>query len=233
MRPAECRFFVFVALGLMLCLCSPPPPMVQPEDLGPVFAPLYPNHDVEAVTAFGEADIAMSGEAHSGSVETKWTKSGFQADFYGPLGVLIASIHADSINGLATIRDKEYVFNVKSTMEALPFSWGSDLTFGEFAKVMTGRLPAAIKPQLEKRPDSVFQEKKTIFALWKTDSLCIQAKIGRRTEKIERITLIFKKKQPFLYLTFESFKEGIAHKIELRENDANYFLIKYTKVKSS
>jgi hypothetical protein len=211
-----------------LCLCTPPP--LQTESSGDLFDSLKHQRTPDAVTAFGDAEISINGERHSCSIETKWKKNGFQTDFYGPLGMVVASIHADSLQGTATVRDKEYSFAVNRTMDTLPFSWASDLTFGDFERVMIGVLPSAIFPKLNDRPDTISREKKAIFTLWKTDSLEMRVKIGVRSQKIESVSVAFKKRTPFWYLTMAAPQQGIFRKIELRENDTNYFIIKYLKV---
>ncbi len=224
-------FFPCVAAALLLVACSVPPPL-QKDDVPPLFASLFPEKKVKKVIAFGKVKVSIDGEMHSGSIEVRWNDSGeFSADFYAPLGIIIGSIKAAAGRGTVAFEAKEYAFTMAQTMDTLPFAWGRDLTFGDLLEILLAQMPAPYTSCLRSRPDSLSNERRTISALWKTDSCEIQAEIGRRSCTPESVKLVFKKHAPFWCLKIGSFEEFRAHKIELRENDRNYFSITYTKVK--
>jgi hypothetical protein len=225
------HFFYSIAALLFLLTCTPPPPL-QKEEVPPVVALMFTENKFSTVAASGEAHLSIDGEVHRGTIEVHWDSTGkFNADFYAPLGIIVGSIKADSNSGTVTFDEGAYSFAMSQTMDTLPFAWGRDLTFGELISILIGKIPVIYAARLQRLPDFCVNERKTISALWKTDSLDIQATIRKRSREAESFTLIFKRRTPFRSVTFRSFSRGQVHKIELRENDRNYFSIKYTKVK--
>jgi hypothetical protein len=220
-----------VASVLVLAACSVPPPL-QKGDLPSLFAPLFSVRGCTAVVASGEVKVCIDGETHTGSVDVGRSNDGrFEATFYGPFGMTLGSIRATADSGTATFDQGAYALFPDRTMGALPFTWGSDLTFGELEDILVGGIPVAYASRLLQRPDSIIEGRRTISALWKTDTVDVRAEVHRRSQQIVAVTLVLKKRVPFPQVAFGSFKEGRAHKIELRENDRNYFLLRYTKVK--
>ena len=184
------------------------------------------------IAASGDVRISIDGEMHKGTIEVHWHDNGcFNADFYGPFGVIAGSIKATESGGTVTLDEGQYNFAFTQTMDTLPFAWGKDLIFGDLVMVLLGRMPSAYATRMQLSPDSCSNERKTISGLWKTDSLDIEAIIRKGSERNASVMFVFKKHPPFRYLNFQSFKQGRAFKIEFRENDRNYFSIKYTKVK--
>lgn len=211
--------------------CSTPPPL-QKDDVPKLLALLSTEHDFKTVAASGDVRVAINGEVHRGTIEVHWNNNGrFNADFYAPFGMIAGSIKATEDGGTVTFEENEYNFTATQTMDTFPFAWGRDLTFGELMMVLLGRIPAAYANRLQLLPDSCSNERKTISSLWKTDTLDIQAIMRKQAAGDVKVMFIFKKHQPFRYLLLQSFKQGRAFKIEFRENDGNYFSIKYTKVK--
>ncbi|MGA2506875.1 MAG: hypothetical protein ABSF80_05290 [Chitinispirillaceae bacterium] len=205
---------------------------MQKEDIPRFLASLSPEHGYTTVAACGDVRISIDGEMHKGTIEVHWHNNGcFNADFYGPFGVIAGSIKGTESGGTVTLAEGQYKFAFTQTMDSLPFAWGKDLTFGDMVMVLLGRMPSAYAARMQLSPDSYSYDRKTISGLWKTDTLDIHAIIRNRAERQSRVMFVFKKHLPFWYLTFQSFKQGRAFKIEFRENDRNYFSIKYTKVK--
>jgi len=116
-------------------------------------------------------------------------------------------------------------------MDALPFTWGQDLTLGDLMRIMMGEVPLACAARLRQPPDSCIDGRKTISVLWKTDTIEIRAILEKKSRGAECLVFIFKKSMPYRSLTLQSFSGRHAHKIELRENDTNYFSIRYAKLK--
>lgn len=221
-------FFLIILPGS----CSPPPPLDlrHPADLCGSF---FPFAAIGPGAAFGDVTIRNNGEVQNGSVEIKQDRDGLiKADFYGPLGIAVASLHADSLQGSIAFDDREYTFTHNKTMDTLPVTWGKGLTFGDFLRILSGRIPSAtaMETLCKKQPDSLVKKRNAIIALWKTDSMEMRAEISGKSRQLAAISFYFKKQEPFWFLNMGSFKRGIAHKIEFSENDGNYFLIKYTKV---
>lgn len=225
------HFSSSIAVLLFLLTCTPPPPL-QKEEVPPVVALMFTENNFSTVAASGEVHLSIDGEVYRGTIEVHWDSTGtFNADFYAPLGIIVGSIKADSNSGTVTFDEGTYSFTMTQTMDTLPFTWGRDLKFGELIRILIGKIPGIYAVRLQQPPDSCINERKTISALWKTDTLDIQATIRRRSMEGESFTLIFKRRAPFRSVTLRSFSQGQVHKIELRENDRNYFSVKYTKVK--
>jgi hypothetical protein len=214
----------------MACACTPP--VLVPKD-GPVllWGPLLAGRGPAAGSAYGDAVICVDGESYAGSAEVRWDSGGgFRAHFYAPLGALIASAEGDGGSGRVQFDGGDYSFGSGQTMDTLPFSWGSDLSFGDLALMLRGRVPPALGAVFDRPPDTVVEGRTAINAVWKTDTCLARAKIRRKGPGMEEAR--FERGSPGARWVFSlrKFKRGIAHKIELRENDRNYFLIKYTNV---
>lgn len=226
--------FLCLILFLLTCYCSPPVLQVpQEQDIISLFEKLLRQNDGRDITAFGEAEIAMQGEVQTADLELKAGSNWFKADFYGPLGLAVATIAADSVRGTALIGKRVYVFRQNQLLDSFPVLSGSRLRFAELLHVMTGRIPPLlIAPFHDGKPDSLGTLKKKIIAVWKTDSLEMRVISGGSPLQIEKVVLIYKNQLPNPEIVFGRFRNGIASEIVLRENDRNYFFIKYAKVVS-
>jgi hypothetical protein len=221
-----------IAAFLLLSGCTPPPPLLK-DDFPSATASITASRDsMRAVAAFGDIRLAVGGELHHGSVEVHRSGTGaFSADFYAAFGITVGSVRMEKGRGTVCIDNGTYTFSGAQTMDTLPAAWGQDLTMEDLTHVLLGEVPTVCSALLQQRPDSCVDGKKTIFALWKTDSIDIEASLKKRSREAERLVFTFKRRTPFRFLTFRSFSGGRAHKIELRENDRNYFSIRYRKLK--
>lgn len=181
--------------------------------------------------ASGETTICIGGEVHSGAVDAKLDSNGlFAANIYGPLGILIASVSADTEQGSVTTEKGMQSFRRDQTMDTLPFAWGSNCTFNDLIAVFSGRAPESLAVILDCPPDSISDKKKTINIIWNTDILRAGMTIRKKTNRVE--TVFFQhKKNAVWYLKLAGFRQGRAYKIELREDDRNYFSITYEKIR--
>jgi len=215
---------------LMIFVCSPPPPLPL-EDVPAAIALMFPEGTVSTVAAFGDVRVTLEGEEHRGKVEVHRRGTGeFSADFYALLGITVGSIRADNDRGTVAFDDGTYTFTTTQAMDTLPFTWGQDLTLGDLMRIMTGEVPLACAARLQRPPDSYIDGRKTISALWKTDTVDIRAVLRKKSREAECFVVVYKRSTPYRSLTLQSFSGGRAHKIELRENDTNYFSIRYTKL---
>ena len=214
----------------LLTLACTPPPLVHKESIPALFDSHLAPRSPAAGTAYGDARICIDGESYAGSADVVWDTGSFKAHFYGPLGVVIASVEEAGGRGRVLFDEGDYSFGRDQTMDTLPFSWGSDLTFGDLAIMLTGRVPELFGTRVSRPPDSVVEGRKAINAWWKTDTLQMRVKIRRNKPRVEGVEIICTRHREPWFFSLGKFKRGVAHKIELRENDRNYFLIKYTKV---
>ena len=221
----------FIPAVLVLFACSPPPPLPL-EDVPAAVALMFPGDSASTLAAFGDVRVTLEGEEHRGKVEVHRHGTGeFSADFYALFGLTVGSIRADNDRGTVAFDGRTYTFTMTQSMDTLPFTWGQDLTLGDLTRIMMGEVPLAWAARLQQPPDSCVDGKKTISALWKTDTLDIRAELRKKSRETECVVFIFKKLRPYRSLTLQSFSGKRAHKIELRENDANYFSIRYARLK--
>jgi hypothetical protein len=224
------RRAISIVIFMFLGCCMPPP--LQKGDVSSLFSSIVSENKFLKVTASGIVQVNVNGEVHTGSIDVEWNDSGaFNATFYGPLGITLGSIRATATQGTVKFDEGAYTFSPMQTMDSLPFAWGSRITFGELEEILLGRIPVIYASRLQEKPDSIFNGPRTIFALWETDSMEIRTEVQKRSQQLGAVTFFYKKSMPFPRVTLSSFKEKQAHKIELRENDRNYFSIKYTSVK--
>lgn len=218
-------------LGTLVFFCSPPPPF-ELQNLQGLCGDSFQDSVIRPGTASGDIVVRNNSEVHNGNIDVKQERDGlFKVDFYGPLGISIASLYADSQQGTISFEDRTYTFLFNQTMDTLPLEWGRDLTFKEFFSIIRGKIPEVTAKSLcKKQPDSLAEKRNTIYALWKTDSLKIRVEINRKSGQVKAASIYFNKHAPFWQLNMGSFHNGIAYKIQFQQNDGNYFLIHYTKV---
>jgi hypothetical protein len=181
----------------------------------------------------GDVTIRSDQEEMNGTVDVKLDRAGrrARADFYGPLGVAIASFQSDSTQGVLAVGERRYVFSADQKMDSLPFGWGRDLTCGEFMRIVLGQIPLVASEKVcSRQPDSLVKKRNTINTVWKTDTMEIRAETDAKSGRVKKAFLHYKKQTPFWVLKLSSFHNGMAYKIEFTENDGNYFSIHYTKV---
>jgi hypothetical protein len=228
MRGATCCIAALLAL---IIACSMPPPLLK-DDVPAATALMAPGDSIRPLAAFGDVRMAIDGELHRGSVEVHRSGTGeFSADFYAAFGIIAGSIRMENSRGTVCLDDHTYTFADTQSMDTLPLAWGKDLTMDDLTHVLLGEVPPACAMLLRQKPDSCVDGKKTISAVWKTDSIDIEATLKKRSRSTEGVVFIFKRLTPYRFLAFKSFSGGRAYKIELRENDRNYFSIRYKKLK--
>ena len=212
---------------LLLFSCTQPPLPVTEITRAPLYEQIQFQKRPDKIRGGGDLSIAVQGERYSGSADMEWRKTGFfRADFYSPFGGVVGSVTADSTGGTVTIQDKQYQFLRNQKMDALPFVWGNYLTFGEFIHLLTGQIPpsAAVMKQ---KPDSVIAEGRRALAIWQTDTFQVRAALNRRSLQIEQIQF----QASGWFMLFRSIQEKLARSIEFREDDRNYFSIRYETLK--
>jgi hypothetical protein len=225
-------FFRLLGLGLLpaAIVCTPPPRLAMDDPRSLVQSALHGTRSPVFI-ASGEATICINGEIHSCAVDVKHDSTGgFAANFYGPLGILIASVSADTTKGSVTTEKGTQSFRRDQTMDTLPFAWGRNLSFNDLIAVFSGTAPDALAAIIDGLPDSTLDKKKTINIIWNTDILRAGITIRKKTNRVETVFFEHMKNAAW-FLKLAGFRQGCAHKIELREDDRNYFSIIYEKVR--
>jgi hypothetical protein len=206
MRGVSCS----IAVSLFFLTCSTPPPLLK-DDIPDATAPILTGDTIRAVRAFGDVRLAIDGKLHRGTVEVHRGDTGvFSADFYAAFGITVGSVRLENGQGMVCIDGGTYTFSEAQTMDTLPVAWGQDLTMHDLTHVLLGEVPPACAAVLRQRPDSCVNGKKTISALWKTDSIDIEVSLKRRSGEIIGVVFVFKRRAPFRFLALKSFSGGRA-----------------------
>ena len=227
-----------VSRTLCLCLllvavaCTPPPRLLV-DDLPTYIRSTLHIEPLHTFTASGKAAISINGDVHAGTVDVLNDSAGkFAASFYGPLGVMIASVTADSAIGCVSMEKIVHSFRRDQTMDTLPFAWSRKLTVNDLIAVFSGTMPDSMAAILENRPDSTQEKKKTINIVWNTDILKVTATIRKKKNNVESV--VFEDNIDGAWsIKLAAIKQGRAFKIELREDDRNYFSITYEKIRNN
>lgn len=211
--------------------CTPPPPPAM-DAVPALCAPLSQSDDGREVRAAGRAVICIDGEKHSGSAEiVRHAQGRFRADFYAPFGFSAASVVSDGERATVEFDGRTYSVGLGQSMDSLPFSWGGALSMENFIALLAGRVPNGFSATTRRPPDTLLDAgRRAIIAVWKTDSVRISIWIRRRSGSCESIVLECTRAVSPWRITMSNFEEGRAHKIELNENENNYFSINYSKV---
>lgn len=217
--------FVFPVVAILSCTHAP---KLTKEALHvSLYDQIYFEKQPQKIRGGGDVSLSLNGERYYGSVDMLWESSGnFRADFYSPFGGVIASVKADSIEGVMNIKENNYKFMINQPMDSLPFIWGKSLTFKKFILLLTGQL-SAVSGNLKGKPDSIISKSRYSTAFWETDTFVISAEVNRRSSRIEKIQF----QTPSWCMQFRSIKEKLAHFIEFNEDDSNYFSLQYEQLK--
>lgn len=219
--------FAFINLTFFAS-CTRPPHPGSSDSFSPDL--LQKGNCPSQIRSYGDITIKINGEGYSGSTDMEWNKNGdFRADIYSLFGNLVASVKADTVGGTVFIQNRTLKFNNVSTMDTLPFSWGKQLTFGQFIFFLTGRVPVDVT-DLNKAPDSTLIKGNKAEILYRSGKFDTKMKLNRSSSEIEKVT-ICSRKQPAFVLKMDSFNKKMARRIEFREDDKNYISIYYEKIK--
>lgn len=218
---------LFWFLGLIVLSCTQPPVGLNSEITVSVLEQIEFNELPQKIRGSGDISISADGKGYYGYADINWERSGtFRADFYSPFGTTIASVRADSVNGIASIQEERHEFKINEKIDFLPQGLGSSLTFGELMGLLTGQVSFFCE-KLKAEPDSTVSQNRSTALFWKDGDVTIRVDVSKKT----RIQSVLMQSQGW-NVKFESIKEKLARNIEFREDDKNYFSIKYEQLKS-
>jgi hypothetical protein len=179
----------------------------------------------------GVIAIKIDKKKYSGNADVEWKKKlSFHADFYSPLGTIVASISGDTLNGTFDYNEKSYTFESDSTMDSLPFIWAREFTFNEFSEFLTGNLSSTVEI-FNTKPDLMSDSGRFVIAKWKCDSknYTITTLIDRKKISVEKV--IFESTLKHWTMTFYNFYKGIAFSMLFKDVENNYFSLEYDQLK--
>ena len=208
--------------------CTAPPPMHQ-EEAAAVVAGLLSVASCP-FTAFGEMAFSLNGETYHCAIETSSSGPGeLEADFIGPFGITLASLHASGGSGVITLQGKQKRFDSTTSIdELLQMQGNGRFTFAEVEPLLEGMVPAVWRDPLRRQPDSIINESRTIRALWKTDSIKLHAQIHKKHRQMEVLEFLFDSGEQ---VVMGAIKNGRAHLIEMHETDGSYIIVNYEQLK--
>ena len=220
-----------ISISFLLLLCTNPPSLNYDQAQN-VTDSLIISRSPERVKGAGVVSIKIANKKYGGNADVEWKKKlSFHADFYSPLGTVVASISGDTVKGTFDYSEKSYTFNIDSTMDSLPFVWARDFSFYEFSELLTGNLSTIVKA-FNTRPDLIYDCGHLAAANWKTDlkNYTFTTMIDRRKLFVEKV--VFESVVPKRWtMTFYNFKKGIAYSMLFKDSDNNSFSLEYDHLK--
>jgi hypothetical protein len=218
---------------LLPSLCAPPPPVTK-ENIPDLLAPIGKFNDVCGLKGFGDIRLTINGQRAKAKFDVVWQgDSNFTLNIYSPFGGLLVSISADS-TGAWTITSGDSCYKKQPGEHVALGEASIDYPFSyvEFLHAVIGRFPDRIITQ--KRPDSLFIERKNAFLLWQGDSsvagrFAVTAIINRKHSAVTDVIYREAGQAPW-ELTFSSFGGGGAKEIRFNDSHNNYFYVTYERI---
>lgn len=220
---------VIIPSMVFLFSCTKPPPpggAGNSGDVDSLFSTLYTVQNPVHMQCQGDMLFSLDGERFNCAIDMDWKRSGaFKADLFTAFGQTIASILADSMAGKIKTPTLNMSFDLDQTMDSLPLTSARELTFREFSRYLTGRMPQY--RFLSGKPDSVLRDHDRISLIWNRDSVIVKAFIKGDPARIDRVVY---QRPNGGELSFGAFKQGIAREIAFKEDDKNYFSVRYKNI---
>jgi hypothetical protein len=217
-------------LFLIFASCAVHPPLTL-DTARAALAPVFSADSIESVTGSGEILLAQNGEEFSLSFDLAWQgDASFSAQFYGPMGVNLASIKSVTASRwLLQAGDTQYTQSPSQNIRIGSGFLEYPLTWAELVAALTGRFPCL--PDLSLRPDTMYVDKKGTFLLWRARSLAgrladISALLDNKTYRLAEIKYQGTKNKGAA-LVFSGFSNGRAKEIKFASSSNNYFYVKY------
>jgi hypothetical protein len=221
---------IIICTPIMFLLCTNPP-AISYTQVQNITDSLIISKSPQKIKGAGVVAIKIGNKKYSGNADVEWEKrSTFRADFYSPLGTVVASIYGDTINGSFDCSEKTYTFKFDSTMDSLPFAWAREFTFNEFSELLTGNLSSSVKI-LNTKPYIVRDSGRFAIANWKPDfkNFIVTVLIDRKKLLVESV--VFESTPKLWTMTFYNFNKGIAYSMLFKDGENNYFSLEYDKLK--
>ncbi len=221
-----------IVLLLSFSFCSSPP-FLNFNQIQVVTDSLLNNINPEKIRGAGLVYFKRDEKKYTGNAVIEWTKEDtFHADFYSPIGTVVANISGNAKNATFSDGEKTYSQGLDSLMDSLPFAWGKSFTFNQFVKLLTGNI-TFLDSTIKSKPDSLVNSDRFSSVIWNVHSteFSVTASINRRRSSVEKIALTSNNPKTKWIIVCKNFYNGIAHSILFKENDDNYFSMEYDRLK--
>lgn len=221
-----------ILLLLSFSFCSRPP-LLNFDQIHAVTISLLNRINPEKIRGAGIAYFKSHEKKYIGNADIEWTKEDtFHADFYSPIGTVVASISGNAKKAAFSYDEKTFSQSLNSIMDSLPFAWGKCFTFNQFVKLLTGNI-TFLDSTIKTTPDSLVNFNRFSSVMWNLHSgeFSVTASINRRRALVEKITLNSNNPKIDWVIVCKNFDNGIAHSILFKENDDNYFSVEYDRLK--
>jgi hypothetical protein len=125
---------------------------------------------------------------------------------------------------------KVYRFELDQVMDSLPFNWGAHITCKDFIRMLSGQVPELITNDKMGDPDSVCGDKKKLYEFWIDGETQICYSSSKKTTIVQSVELKYIGDEPWV-LRLSAFENKLVRTISLRDDNLNYFSIRYERLK--
>jgi hypothetical protein len=179
----------------------------------------------------GEIKIFQAKQKASAKIDVRRKRDGrVNVQVYSPFGAAAASVETDGSEGVFKAGAEHIAFAYDSPVDAVPFPYARNFTYGEFIKIITGGAPD-ILGNLPARPESITRMKDKLTASWSGGRAAVRMNASLKTGALLSVSVDYGQAPETANLTLGGFKDGIAREITLTGADGSYISIKYETVK--
>jgi hypothetical protein len=225
------RKFACLTAVVIMSSCTPPSYINEPtttynSSLLTIISP-------DSINAAAEIMFRIQKKLYTGNLVVKLKDTVFfDARIYSSLGIEVASVRRDSQFVMLEYNDRSYAFSVKNAMDSMPFIWARAIALKEFQSFFAGNL-TPLRQFLGSNPDTTMVLNRHMMLLqWDIADRNLQLEmiINRKNSEPVQINLSDLSANPMWSIVFKNFREGRAYSLLFKEDDNNYFSIKYDKL---
>jgi hypothetical protein len=215
--------------GLMVLLCTPPPPLSTIP--GPRALPLVAqlSENVPDFQGFGDLTLARNGEVNRLYLTVIKHGAQFQALLQSPFGQTLATLEADQDTARIALGDSLYTHPRNQPLPQLSDFLHFSFTFDDLARILLGKLPD--ENLLSVPPDTLFTRRGLVHYVWRGDTMQAEITASRSKLKLKSVRLAYSQPVP-QQLVLSSFRTCFAHEIHFRLDEKNYFTVNYERIKA-
>jgi len=215
----------------MACLCTPPPP-VDVAAAGSTIARQFTETGGAASCRGADLSIVFNGERHkAGADACRPDPDSFTFDVFTPWGERIASIVADTARAVVTAGNRVMETGLDESVATFAGFSRFPVTFRNLVRILSGTFPRYCFDPAS-RVDSVWSQKRNTTYRWRTDSSVTEMALDSRKGIL--VSVAHNRIGDSSYQTvFSRFSGSIPHRISLKADENNYFILQYDKTETT